>query len=168
VPIAATGPSFSAFPGPTDLNGSGRVAFVAGLTGGGQGVFTGDGGSVTTIAASGAAFAAFGEFVSINTAGGVTFAATLAGGGQGVFTGSDPVLNKVIRTGDALLGSTVLTVAMAPGAINDLGQVAFTAQLVDGRQVVVIATPVPEPACVVAISGAALAAGAWWRRRGRI
>ena len=99
------------------------MAFVANTVDGRQGVFTGDGGPVTTVATTGpgSQFTGFGAFASNNSAGGVTFAAMI-GGGQGIFTGADPVTDKVIRTGDALDGSTVLSVAFAPNAINDLGR----------------------------------------------
>lgn len=163
-PIALTGTTFLGFRGPTDVNGSGRVAFVADLAAGGSGVFTGDGGAIATIAATGAAFTSFDPFVSINSAGGVTFAATLLAGGKGIFTGSDPVANRVIRTGDVLDGSTVFTLGYAAGAVTDMGQIAFAAQLANGRQGIYIATPVPEPAGVLFLAGAGLAACGWWRR----
>ena len=43
----------------------------------------------------------------IDDAGRVAFTPSLAGGGHGIFTGPDPVLHKVIRTGDLLFGATV-------------------------------------------------------------
>ena len=166
--IARTGGTFNGFSGPTDINNAGQVAFIASLTAGGFGAFRGDGTTIDTIATSANGFTTFGDSPSINTAGGVAFAANLPGGGQGIFTGANPILNKVIRTGDALDGSTVVTVAFAAGALNDRGQVAFVTQLADGRQAVFIATPVPEPACVLLIAGTAVAAGGWWRRSRRV
>ena len=61
----------------------------------------------------------------------------------GVFNGPSPVSNKIIATGDSLFGSTVLGVeGISNAALNDNGQVAFIANLADGRQVVGRATPV--------------------------
>jgi hypothetical protein len=161
---------FTAFVGPTAINASNRVAFVAARKpafGGGKGVFTGTGtGALTTIATTGGAYNDIADFVSMTTGGAVVFAANLTAGGQGIFTGPDPVANKIIRTGDALDGSTVTTLTFFPRAVNDLGRVTFLATLVNGRQGVYLAIPVPEPAGVLLVAGAGLAAGAWWRRRG--
>jgi hypothetical protein len=163
--IAATGPVFNGFGGPTDINNSGQVTFLASQTTGGFGIFRGAGGAIDTIATTGSVFLTFGDSPSINNFGDVVFAANLVGGGQGIFNGPNLVSNKIIRTGDALLGSTVVSIALAPGAFNDLGQAAFAASLADGRQGIFVAIPVPEPTSVLLIAGTALAAGAWWRRR---
>ena len=48
---------------------------------------------------------------------------------------------------------------------NDAGQVAFWASLADGRNVVALATPVPEPAAAAVVLGVALAAMGRGRRR---
>jgi PEP-CTERM motif len=163
------GTGLTAFAGPTAINASNRVAFVAARTivaGGGKGVFTGTGGALTTIATTGGAYNDIADFVSMTTGGAVVFAANLTAGGQGIFTGPDPVANRIIRTGDALDGSTVTTLTFFPRAVNDLGRVTFLATLVNGRQGVYLAIPVPEPAGVLLVAGAGLAAGAWWRRRG--
>ena len=164
-PIAQSGGAFLGFGGPSDIDNSGRVAFLASLTAGGFGIFRGDGNVIDTIATSANGFTTFGDAPSINNLGNVVFAANLVGGGQGIFTGPNVITNKVIRTGDTLAGSTVVSVALASGAFNDLGQVAFAAALADGRQGVFVAIPVPEPASVLLIAGTALAAGGWWRRR---
>jgi hypothetical protein len=166
ISIAATGPVFTGFAGPTDINDNGQVAFVASRTAGGTGVFRGDGTTIDIAALSGASYQSFGEFVSVAPNGGVVFAANLVGGGQGIFTGPDPVLNRVIRTGDALEGSTVVNVALASGAINGVGQIAFFASLANGRQAVFIATPVPEPTGILAIGAACCSLWAL-RRKGR-
>lgn len=163
--IAETGGTFNGFGLPTDIDNSGRVAFLASRTVGGFGIFRGNGAVIDTIATSGASFTTFGDAPSINNFGNVTFAANLTGGGQGIFTGPSPILNHVIRTGDTLDGSTITSVALAAGGLNDFGQIAFVATLSDGRQAIFIATPVPEPASILLVGGTALAAGAWWRRR---
>jgi hypothetical protein len=169
ISIAATGPVFSGFAGPSDMNTAGQVAFKANRVGGGTGIFRGDGVSIATAALSGPVFSNFGDFPSVTTNGGVAFAATLVGGGEGIFTGANPVVNKVIRTGDALDGSTVLTVAYNAGGMNDLGQLAFVARLADGRQGIYVATPVPEPTGILALGAVSLGLGAWrFRRRSKL
>jgi hypothetical protein len=169
--IAATGAQFAGFGGPTDINDSGQVAFLAARTivaGGGFGIFRGNGVLLDTIATTGSVFSQFGSTPSINNFGDVVFSADLTAGGQGIFNGPNAVTNKIIRTGDLLDGSTVTSVALASGAFNDLGQVAFVAALADGRQGIYVARPVPEPASVLLIAGTALAAGGWWRRRWQV
>ena len=135
------------------------------VTAGGSGVFRGDGSSIQTAATTGAAYSGFGSFASVTTNGGVSFAATLTAGGQGIFTGADPIVNHVIRTGDMLSGSTVTSVAYYMGAMNDTGQIAFVVMLADGRQGVYIATPVPEPAHLLALAGVVGSVGVWRRRQ---
>jgi hypothetical protein len=162
ISIAETGPVFTGFAGPTDINDNGQVAFVASRTAGGTGVFRGDGTTIDIAALSGSSYQSFGEFVSVAPNGGVVFAANLVGGGQGIFTGPDPVLNHVIRTGDSLAGSTVVNVALASGAINGVGQIAFFASLANGRQAVFVATPVPEPTGILALG---VTCGSLWALR---
>lgn len=71
-------------------------------------------------------------------------------GDTGIYTGPDPVAHRVLRSHsdiDPLLGKRV---QQAPNsffcglAINDRGQLAFTAMLDDGRRVVVRADPVRD------------------------
>jgi hypothetical protein len=169
--IAQTGGIFNGFGLPSDIDDSGRVAFLASLTAGGFGIFRGDGTAGVNplaVATTGTVFNQFGDMPAINNFGNVVFAANLTAGGQGIFNGPNATTNKVIRTGDTLSGSTVTSVALATGALNDLGQIAFVAALADGRQGVYVAIPVPEPGCVLLVAGAALAAGAWWRRYLRV
>ncbi len=82
---------------------------------------------------------------SINNRGTVTFLARLDAGGSGVFTGPDPVADKVIATGDPLLGSTVANLAISqsePGVgLNEKGQIAFFAELANGTQGIYRADP---------------------------
>lgn len=65
----------------------------------------------------------------------------LGGADSGIFFGPDPVLDKIIRTGDDLFGSTVTQVGFIPGALNKNGTLAFFAQLNDGRSVIARAEP---------------------------
>jgi hypothetical protein len=100
------------------INDSGAVAFRAGLDAGGEGIFVGSGGSLTTIADSNGPFANFELLPDLNAAGTAVFAAELDAGGRGVFTGNGgPTATIADSSGpyNLLLGP----------AINDSGDVAF-------------------------------------------
>ncbi len=89
------------------INDDGTVAFDATLDAGGVGVFTGNGGSLTTIADSSDGFLAFAtQGVAINNQGDVAFFGFTASQ-FGIFTGPDLVADKVIASGDLLFGSPV-------------------------------------------------------------
>ena len=104
--------------------------------------------------------------------------ANLDAGGTGIFTGPDIIDNKLIGQGDALLGSTIghptlpfLTdnVGFFRDGLNDSGELAFWARLIDGREAIVRATPrtaaaVPEPG-TLAVLAASLAGLFLVRRR---
>jgi hypothetical protein len=124
------------------LNASGVVAFQAFLDDGGEGIFTGSGGELTTIADTTGVFSFFDSFgPSLNDNGVVAFGATLDTGEQGLFVGADPVADRVIGTGDALAGSTVMNIVFCHEGLNNHGELAFAAQLEDGRTVIFKATP---------------------------
>ena len=127
------------------LNNVGVVVFSASLDTGEQAILTGSGGELTIVADTSGPFSDFGFFgaPSINDSGDVVFNATLDGEfGSGIYTGRDPVADRVIRPGDALAGSTVTSAFICSEGLNNAGQLAFVAQLEDGRTVVVRATPV--------------------------
>ncbi len=75
--------------------------------------------------------------------------------------------NKVIGPGDPLFGSTVQSSTMLfdSSALNNNGRLTFRAMLADGRQVVVLAEPVPEPSRTAAWLAAIGAWSAVGRRR---
>ncbi|MBC7806205.1 MAG: hypothetical protein H7145_08645 [Akkermansiaceae bacterium] len=127
----------------TPYFGAESLAFTARFDVGGAGVFRADvaTGALTPVADSTGAYANI-TLPSLNSFGKPAFLATLDAGGSGIFTGADPVADKVVQTGDALLGSTVNSVSLSQDAINDFGQVAFQVSLADGRRMIVIATPV--------------------------
>ena len=77
----------------------------------------------------------------------------------GVFAGPDPLADKVLMTGDELFGETVTLARISKQALNDHGQIVIRAQLASGEEMLVLATPVPEPAsfAVVAVSAATVA-----------
>jgi hypothetical protein len=70
----------------------------------------------------------------------------------------------VIEKGDPLLDSLVDTLQFSAGGLNDNGQLAFTALLADGREVVVRADPIPEPGSGVLAAPALLAVLLFSRR----
>ncbi len=165
--IADTKSSFSSLSGDgSPLNDEGTVAFLAYLNSGEQGIFTGNGGAIKTIADTNGAFSTFFDSPAINNQGTVAFWAFLNSGEEGIFTGSDPNKNKVIATGDQLLGSTVTEInSFGLEGLNNSGQIAFGATLADGTKGIYVATTaVPEP-YTVAGSGLALAGLAFLKRR---
>ena len=89
--------------------------------------------TLTTIADSSGAFKTFSS-PAINNIGKVAFGADLAVSGKGIFVGPDPVVNKVIVTGDSLNGSTVTNLSFSKKGLNNLGQIAFYAELADGTR----------------------------------
>ena len=62
-----------------------------------------------------------------------------------IVAGPPEALGRVIGVGDSLLGSRVTALSYSREGFNDAGQLAFWAALADGRRVIVLATPVPEP-----------------------
>ena len=50
---------------------------------------------------------------------------------QGIFTGGDPVVDRVIATGDTLDGRTVQGLTFCEEGLNDSGQLGFIAMLED-------------------------------------
>ena len=125
------------------------VAGVGGIDGGVFGIYSGNGGALTTIADLSGPFSYLGDFnslqPSINVSGMVAFTAGLDAGGGGLFIGDGTATNEVIGTGDSLFGSTLTGLSISPTGFNDAGQVAFHFQLANGTTGIAIATPVPEP-----------------------
>lgn len=166
------------------LNNVGQVAFVGKLTGtrGGRndsgGVFRGDGmNNLVQIARTGQASPdSNGNFFlfftpSLNDRGQAAFIGIL--GNTIADDGSDDLalyfhddhlgLTQLVRTGDALLGSTITSLIFGSGVtstsnersgLNELGQVAYRFFLADGRQGIAIATVVPEPTTFVLVLSA--------------
>jgi hypothetical protein len=148
--IADTSDAFTALGAPV-LNDRGTVAFWGCLDASGptcredpaslQGLFTGNGGPVTTVADSRGPYRSFGS-PALNNHGVVAFVAVLDSEGVGLFTGPDPASDKVIAVGDRLSESYVADLGFFHGlGLNDAGQVAFYAQLMDGRQGIYLASP---------------------------
>jgi hypothetical protein len=128
------------------INNAGVVAFWGRDVNNRTGIFkTSDGVNFTYVGYGG--FAAGHDRISINNSGTVAYDGGASPNSPipGIFTGSDPVKDAVIRAGDALDGSTVLSMYMWEEALNDSGQVAFWAQLADGRSGVYRADPNHAP-----------------------
>ena len=125
------------------INDSDTVVFSASLDEGGSGVFTLSNDALTTVADSSGLFKNF-EEASINDSGAVAFLASLDAGDEGIFIGSDPVTDKVIATGDPLLGSTVTDLDFSNKSFNDFGQLSFSAELANGTEVIMRADPKTE------------------------
>ena len=95
--------------------------------------------TLTTIADSRSTFKSFSD-AAINNKKYVAFGASLATGGSGIFTGADSVGNKVITTGDPLFNSTVTNLTFSKKGLNNLGQIAFYAELANGTKGIFLAT----------------------------
>jgi hypothetical protein len=126
------------------------VAFKANYTGG-SGIFTGNGGPLTTIVKTGDQ-APSGTFTSL-TAGGiaeqgnaVSFFGQWAGG-VGAFVSNGGSIETVIKSGDLLFGQPLTSLGLNKIALdpNGSGQIAFSYVLANGVSGVAMATPVPEP-----------------------
>ncbi len=139
------------------VNGSGMVAFAAtlqGYKGKETAIYIGDGGPPWLVADSSYEYARVGPAVGINDRELVVFEAVLRGGQHGIFTGDDPDRDKVIRSGEELNGSTVRSIRFAGHrAVNNAGQIAFTAELSNGHSVLVRADPVGLNPCPGDLNG---------------
>jgi hypothetical protein len=137
---------------PPSFNSSGTAVFAALLDGGGEGIFTSNGGAPVPIATTADGFAMFFDSPTINGGGDVFFQAVRPGNLTGIFFGSDPMSDRLISVGDPLFGSTVTAVNIGSFGLNDLGQLAFFYNLADGRNGLALATPVPEPTSFVLLA----------------
>lgn len=178
--IASTTSGFTILGAPPAINNAGTVAFRGFNPSGG--IFTGEGGPITTVADSSGPLniVLANREVAINNLGEVAFLANLDAGGDCILTGPDVVNDRVICQGDSLFGTTignsafpVLTtgnLGFFRDGLNDSGELSFWAQLTDGRQVVVRATPetaaaVPAPGTLVMLVLAAVPPIVWRARR---
>lgn len=109
------------------INNRGTVAFIGINTDGDAEVLTGKGDGLTTIADSHGEFSSF-RGVDINNRGTIAYLADFDAGGSGLFVGGQ----EIIKTGDALLNSTVAELSFLNKGLNQ-DSVAFWAKLADGR-----------------------------------
>ena len=180
-----------------DLNDQGEIAFVTRLTGtNDDAIFSDVGGTLSLVAREGDAAPGAGDgvffrdfggntgsvrlnnqseiaFVSILQGTGVTFANDTA-----IFSGSNGMLSLLVREGDIIdlgngdLANIIALSIGAPVVLNDLGEVAFFADLSDGRSGLflaspdgVVVSPVPIPAALPLMASGLLGLVAIARRR---
>lgn len=140
------------------MNDSGVVAFYGSLASSGQqGIFTTDGSSVSTVALNDGVLVPDSISFAINADGLVVFRGYFEGGGTGLYLGPDPIADKIIASGDLLLGSEVSGLEFWREGLNDAGEVAFVARFADGGSAIVVARPVPESPLPMAAAVALLA-----------
>jgi hypothetical protein len=97
-------------------------------------IVTGNGGPLTTVADTTGPFGSFGfRPPSINNNGDVAFLADLDDfpPTSGIFVGPRVVQDRVVETGDKLDGARVIGLRFCEEGLNDLGQLAFIANLAD-------------------------------------
>lgn len=159
---------YTSFDNSVSLSNNGKVAFMAGLFGGGRGVFVSDGTTTTTIAttvAPGTQISNLEFFApSVNDNGLVAFRAFDTAGKRAIWVGDGTTLQRIVTAQDLIvsdLGTARVdqNVASSPvfgGApsINAAGDVAFNAGLAppDNNQIewgtgVFVALVAPPPPC---------------------
>lgn len=155
-----------------DINSSGQVVFLGGVDGtpGSFSLYVGGVGETPVLAASKDVYSSSSfSTAEINNNGKIAFTAQVtATGAHGIFTGNDPAQDRVAMLGDPLEGSTITGILMGRNGLNDQGQVAFWAELADGRQGIFVATPVPEPSAMLMLGLGSLTALALFQRQRRI
>lgn len=143
-----------------DMNDGGTIACWGTHTSGKEGILVSDGTSVRVFDDYG-----YGH-TEINNSGQVAWNASHVG----IFCGPDFAEDAVIRRGDSLDGSIALLVDMphTRSGLNNNGQIAFYAELADGRSGLYRADPIPEPSSLALASlGALSLVGIRWRRKRR-
>jgi hypothetical protein len=118
----------------TAINDSGAVAFYTRLDAGGEGIFVGDGGPLTTVAIADPTtpFYEFEDEIDINNQGTVAFTARLWNGSFGIYAGEDPVNEKVVEIGDFLFGQRVS--GLGRPHLNNRGDISFWFSVLDPRE----------------------------------
>lgn len=119
--------------GPT-MNDAGTVAFRADLEDGRSGIYTGNGGTITTIAETGDVLSGFHGLPVIDRRGAVAFRADLTTGGERICVGDGGSLTTIAETGDVFAG-----LGRFP-SVNAEGAVAFCATLEDGGSGIFVAS----------------------------
>ncbi len=151
--LAPGGGQFDGFSNSIMVNTSGDVVFNSGLrntpAGQGQGVFWGNGSEIRTIVRSGDTVpgggSTFTDFISvaINDSRAVMFNASLSDGPdvRGLYIGDGTETISVARTGDALAGSTIVSVGSGAQTSVDFQQLIIQAQLANGKYGVFLFSP---------------------------
>ena len=149
--IQSTSGIFASFVGAPSINNSGDVAYAGNLNGGGSALAIYHAGSTSVTATSPGGFTWFRGLAAINDRGDVAFHADTSTY-SGIFVGLDPTNAPVLYQGMSLFGGTAGELDFVPHGFNDLGQLAFTYWLTDGRHGLATASPpvaVPEPSTFV-------------------
>jgi len=123
--IADDSGSFNSISDKFYLNNQGTVAFGALLDGGGGGIFTGNGNSITPIADTNGSFKSF-DALSLNDGDNLAFQAFLDDGSTGIFTSSNGSFTTIADTSG-------LFSSFSSPTINNNAAVAFGAQLDTGE-----------------------------------
>jgi hypothetical protein len=121
-----------------------------------RGIFRLAGGALTTLVDSTGGFQDFQNFALASDGSLLAFSAVTDDNRVGIFNGSDPLLNKVIASGDFLPAAGSLrqveSVSLGEAGLNDAGQIAFYAAFSDsvfptdpGFAAIYRATVIPEP-----------------------
>ncbi|MFN8494661.1 MAG: choice-of-anchor tandem repeat NxxGxxAF-containing protein [Caldilineaceae bacterium] len=126
VTVATDGGAISGIGDPA-INTQGTVVFAAGLSEGGQGIFTSNGGQLTLVVDTNGLFRAFQVFPVINSRGTVAFAATRNTGDDGIFTAANGLFATIVDNRGLFRGFDALS-------INTGGGVAFQALLDAGSE----------------------------------
>ena len=120
----------------------GQVVFHSHFYGRGRGIFTSDGDGENNFIAGSTIPFTWVTSPSINMGGTVAFLADLPTGSRGIYTGHD-VAAEVISTGDFINGSIVTDISLDRESLNNQGQIAFWAKLLDGTEGIFRADPEP-------------------------
>lgn len=132
------------------LNNSAVAVFYATSPDGKTGVYSGNGGPLTTYADTTGPYSSIHSNIAISDGGIVAFRADtdslFADGPNGIFTGPTPATDRVIRIGDELFSGYYVTDLFYDGAINEHGQIAFrytvqSADFLTTRHGIALATP---------------------------
>jgi hypothetical protein len=165
--------------GDPSLNERGDVAFTAGTNpdptdpsgSTATGVFLYINGALTTVIEGDFSEIASLSDPSLNNEGEVAFLLSPDFSQQFLLTGSDLTGDRVIATGDLLLGRRITNLLFSREGLNDNGQIAFTAFFEDGSSGVFLATPgsaaVPEPGTFALLVSLAIPGTIWLHRRSR-
>jgi hypothetical protein len=151
ITIADTTGPFASFSDAPAISDNGLILFQATVKASSAGLeapslFLSSGGTITIVADASGPFTSFGFAPAINAQGQIAFLGTTKSGKVGIFTGGDSDKDRILAIGDHLDGSTVfdLSVLSFRTGLNNGGQVAFIAQLADGRTGVYRADPEPR------------------------
>ena len=139
-------PTFLEVGNGVSISNTGNVSFNASPTGGGYGIYYGNGGQPIQVADTNSEFAWFYPVTAISEAG-IAFVSLLDYGGGGVFTGPNVLTDKVLAYGDTIAGlslgaeTTVQFVRLSNNGMNDYGQIAMSVDFTDGTSRIIRADP---------------------------